>query len=362
MIIKYLELLNFRNYKSLALSFDKGINYIIGENAKGKTNLVESIYSLSFARSFRTSFFNEMIMLNEQFSEVKGEFVHENSKKTIDIRYQTNGKKVLINGKVIKKISELNNVVNILYFIPKDTNLLKDSPKIRRQFLNATISKINSSYLNDVINFEKLLKERNDAFKAYRMNFTLIDILTNQLIELSYKIFIERMKFIKSINKIINEVYKNVSLIENENLQIKYFPFLKNINKEEYIKEAKKRYKETLEEDLKKKVTTIGIQKEDFKIYLNSKDIGIFGSQGENKMSVLALKISPYFLSENEKEKPIIILDDVISELDLVHEENLLNYLKTFEQVFITNTRKSEFYKNKYYVVKNNDVTIEEEI
>ena len=360
MIIKHLELINFRNYEKLSLNFDKGINFIVGENAKGKTNLVESIYSLSLAKSFRTSNSNELLMINKNFAEVKGIFINENCKKIIEIAFLKDGKKIKINNTLVKKTSELNSIVSALYFIPKDTNLLKDVPKNRRQFLNSNISKMNENYLKNIIQYEKLLKERNDALKALRLNFTLIEIITNKLIELSYEIFKERVEFIKKLNPLLNEVYKNISLSETQKISIRYIPFIKELNKAEYEAHAKELYKNSLEEDIKKKSTSLGIQKEDFKIYLDEKDVGVFGSQGENRMITLSLKIAPYYLISEAKDKPIIILDDILSELDEKHEENLIHYLENFEQVFITNTRKSDYFTKKYYLVNENKVSIEE--
>ena len=206
-----------------------------------------------------------------------------------------------------------------------------------------------------------MLKERNDALKALRLNFTLIEIITNKLIELSYEIFKERVEFIKKLNPLLNEVYKNISLSETQKISIRYIPFIKELNKAEYEAHAKELYKNSLEEDIKKKSTSLGIQKEDFKIYLDEKDVGVFGSQGENRMITLSLKIAPYYLISEAKDKPIIILDDILSELDEKHEENLIHYLENFEQVFITNTRKSDYFTKKYYLVNENKVSIEEE-
>ena len=361
MIIKHLELVNFRNYTNLSLNFDKGINFIYGENAKGKTNLVEAIYSLSLARSFRTSSFYEMIQIGKTKGIVIGTFSDENYKKIVEINYLKNGKNVKINGNSIKKISELNKILNVLYFVPKDTNLLKDVPKNRRQFINLNIAKINESYLQNIILYEKLLKERNDALKAYKINFTLLEIITNKIIDISYEIYKERVNFFTQLSELINEVYKNISLIEDDKITIKFVPFINEKDKKEYELIASELYKSNLEEDVKRKSTGIGIHKEDFRIYLNGKDVGVYGSQGENRMITLSLKIAPYYLISEVKNKPIIILDDVLSELDAKHEENLIHYLENFEQIFITNTRKSKFFNKKYYVVKNDTVLMEEE-
>ena len=196
MVVNKLELINFRNYLNLSLNFNNKINFIVGENAEGKTNLVEGIYTLSLAKSFRTQNTIELIKNNEEKAIVKGTIVSLSNYKKIEIEFNKFGKKVLINSKPIKKISELNKILNVIYFIPKDVILLKDTPKSRRQFLDLSISKLNNEYLKNVINYEKILKERNDLLKTYPLNNILFDILTDNLIELSKEIYKSRLDFI----------------------------------------------------------------------------------------------------------------------------------------------------------------------
>ena len=352
MIVKELELHNLRNYEYLKVNFNKGINYIYGENASGKTNILEAIYFLYLTRYFRTSEIEELIKKDVSFARILAKIDTQNVSKTLEISFNKSGKKILVNGKKVLKISELNSLINVISFIPKNTNLLKDAPKERRKFLNIYLSKFSNNYLKTLSVYEKILKERNDAFKAYKINPTLIDILTNQLISLNKEIYLYRKKFVNEINKYLADVFKEVSLT-NEKLKMEYESFLNNQNEniENFLKNE---FENIKEEEFKRKQTLIGIHKDDFKIYIDEKDVSLYGSQGENRISIISLILSLYFL--NKEEKPIIVLDDVISELDEKHEENLLKYLENFNQVFITNTAKSQFFTGNYYHLINKEL------
>lgn len=348
MIVEELELHNLRNYEFLKVSFKPGINYIYGENASGKTNILEAIYFLSLTRSFRTSEISELVRKDAGFARILAKIKDENSTKTLEIKFNDKGKKILLNNKTVSKISELNSLINVLSFIPRNTNLLKDAPKERRKFLNIYLSKFSNNYLKILSLYEKILKERNDAYKAYKINYTLIDILTNQIINLNKEIYLYRKKFINQINKYLNDVYKNVSL-KDEKLLMTYESFIKDSeNIENFLKDE---FQKVKEEELKRKQTLIGVHKDDFKLFLDGRDVSLYGSQGENRISVISLILSPYFL--NKDKSPIIVLDDVLSELDSKHEQNLINYLENFTQVFITNTAKSQYFDKNYYHLEN---------
>lgn len=351
MIIKNIELINFRNYTSLDIEFSNGINYIVGDNAQGKTNLIEAIYTLSFAKSFKATSNEEMINKNALFATVKAKVDSGDFIKNVEIQFRKEGKRILVNSKPVQKLSGLVDIINVLSFTPKDTGMLKEAPKIRRNFLNSTISKFDKEYLSNLINFEKLLKERNDALKAPDINFNLIDVLTHQIVRISKLIYEARKKFIHEMNQILCDVYREISLNE-ENLKIKYKPFINP--KSDYEEVALKLFKDNLENDIKRKATTIGIQREDFELYLGDRNLALYGSQGENRMSVIALKLAPYFLIKDETKLPVIVLDDVLSELDKTREESLIKFLANLNQVFITNTKRSEFCKDIYYICAEN--------
>lgn len=355
MIVKSLELQNFRNYAFANIDFNEGINFIIGDNAEGKTNIVEAIFTLAYAKSFRTQESKDMIKEGYKEAKIKARVIEEDSRKDITVNFTEDGKRVFVNNEKLKKISDLNEFVNVLTFIPKDTQLLKDSPKNRRNFLNMTISKMSKQYLSALIEYENVLKQRNDAYKAYTINRDLLDILRDRLIELNYIIYSSRKKFIKEMNIFVKNSFKDIALI-NEELKIEYEAEFEANSKEEYYELIKNAFLEQETEEFKRKTTLIGTHKEDFRLTLNGRDLGRYGSQGENRMAVLSLKICPYFLIEEQKKKPIIILDDILSELDVEHEKNLLDYLNTFKQVFITGTKKSDYYRGNYYIIENSSI------
>ena len=184
----------------------------------------------------------------------------------------------------------------------------------------------------------------------------LLDVLTTKLIEESQKIYLFRKKFINEINTIISNIYQEISF-EKKELEIRYLPF---VNANNFTNEATKKYQEALNEDLLKKVTTIGVHKEDFEILINKQNIAKFGSQGENRLAVLSLKLAPYFLISKDELKPLVILDDILSELDENHETLLINFLKQFNQVFITSAKRNKNMVKNVYKVENNTIKLED--
>lgn len=357
MIVQKIKLNNFRCYTKCVAEFSKGINYIYGDNASGKTSLVEAIYYLSLARSFKTNKDKELINKNCDTASINAYLNYKDSFKEIVISLLDGGKKIFINKKQINKISELSNLVNAISFIPKDVNLLKETPSQRRLFLNLSIAKVSKKYLEYCINYEKLLRSRNDLLKQENINSDLLDVLTNQIIQVSKEIYLFRKQYIDELNNKISFVYKSITG-KDEKIKIIYESFISTSENYEIL--ARKKYDDSKENDLLRKVTNIGIHKEDFKIFLNSKDVSKYGSQGENRLSVLALKLTPYELIKEDEKKPIIILDDVLSELDKVNQENLLNYLSNLNQVFITSTNKITKDSINYYFVDKTNVRKEE--
>lgn len=353
MIINSIQLINFRNYKKENFNFNKGINFLYGNNGSGKTSIVEAIFYFSIGKSFRTNF--DDVVINDKFNEssLKIEIENNISKKNAEIIFNKNSKRINVNNKKINKLSELNKLLNCLYFIPEDVNLLKNSPKDRRFFLNINIAKENPLYLNYLSNYEKLLKERNLVLKEENPNIELINVLTNRLIKEAKEIYYYRKEYLKKINDKIKPLYEQISGLNNS-IKIKYKPLIDDY--ENYAQIAEEKYKENLENDLIKKTTSIGVHKEDFSVYINGKDIGIYGSQGENRIATLCLKLVPYELIEDEDKKPIIILDDVFSELDDNHQNNLINYIKTKNQIFITSTSKIEIDDCKYFHINDGEL------
>ena len=336
MNVKTIKLKNFRSHYQLNLEFNKGINVLEGRNACGKTNIAEALYYLSLARSFRKVDDSQLISYNHEIAEIESLINEGDVKRKIKIIIDKNGKYIFLNGNKIKRISELSNVVNAIVFEPKDVLLFKGSPKERRNFLDLSISKISNIYLEYLNEYEKILKERNEALKDKNFDKNLLEILTDKLINISEKIITYRMSFSKDINDILNKLAHALTGVRTH-VVMNYQPFV-TYNSSFKI-EAKKYYEKYLENDLKNKSTSIGIHREDFYVKYNDKNIAEYGSQGENRMVALALKLSPYFLQKDKNKRPFIILDDVMSELDQTHQIRLIKLLKKFEQVFITTTK-----------------------
>lgn len=352
MILEKIKLINFRNYLHQEINFGEGINFIFGENASGKTNLIEGIYFLSLSRSFKKNKEAELIQKNYNNLFIQG-VIRSESVDKIEIYSDKNAKKITINGKSERKISSLTKYINCIVFRPEDTSLFKNSPSIRRSLLNLSISKVSETYRTNLLSYEKILLLRNDELKKESVNEKYIEVLTDQLIKLCYSIDKERHVFLSQINKHISSIFNDISGYKSKVvIRNKYF-----VNDfENYLQEAKVKFINSYSEDLRQKVTTNGIHKEDFELLIDGRNVGLSGSQGENRMASIAFKLSMYFLQESKMVKPIILLDDVLSELDENHEERLINHLRNYEQVFITSSKRTKYKFDNVYKVKNGAV------
>ena len=347
MIITQLKLSNYRNFKTLNLEFNDKVNVIYGENGSGKTNIIESIYLLSFGRSFRVKDNSNLIKFNEDKFNVYSKFKKEDKEITVNVEFDKKNKIFEVNDRKIKSIVELNKLIKIINFEPKDVLLFKNSPKIRRDFINLSISQKDSKYLDYLIIYNKYLSERNVELKKENPNITLLEIYEDKMIQYSKIIYSYRKKYIDEINNVYSQIYNDITKSDSK-ICIKYLPFIDNLNN--YEEKYKKIYELNRENDIKKQFTSIGIHLEDFEIDLNDKNISKFGSQGQNRIAIIALKLAPYFLIE-ENDKPIIILDDVLSELDKKNQLNFLELLSKLNQVFITNTYEINFKDFKNYKI-----------
>jgi len=336
MIVRTIRLRNFRNHNYLTYDFHEGLNIITGPNGSGKTNIVEAIYYLSLARSFRTNEDNNLIGYGKNDAQIEAIVQEGKIKRTIKVVFTRDSRKVFINDKAVRKISDLAKITNVLVFEPKDVMLFKGLPKARRNFLDINISKKSEPYLEYITRYEKVLKERNEILKQDKVNEELLSITTELLIKLSGPIVSYRQMYVKDINDILNKITRALTG-ENNKIEVIYKPFV--TYNQDFEDNAKEAFEKTKESDIKHKVTSIGIQREDFSVLYNGKDIAEHGSQGENRIVALALKLSPYFLIEDKEKRPVIALDDVMSELDQSHRLKLINFLKKFEQVFITATK-----------------------
>ena len=348
MIVKTLSLKEFRNHDYLTYQFSPGLNIITGPNGVGKTNIVEALYYLSVAKSFRINDSEGLVKKGKSNGEIYAEIAEGNITRKIRVVLTPNDHQIFINNKP-SRVLELAKVVNVILFEPKDVLLFRDSPRARRNFLDVSLSKKSFSYLENITRYNKVLKERNELLKSENVDKTLLDTTTEMLVKLSSMIVTYRQMYVKDINDILNKITRALTGEENQ-LEIIYKPFIEN--SVDFQSKALEAFKKAEEGDLRRKVTSIGVHREDFSVNLNGRDIGEYGSQGENRLAALALKLSPYFLIEDRDKRPIIVLDDVMSELDQNNRLRLIAFLKKFEQVFITATRLEVDGANHYQIKK----------
>ena len=337
MFVKKIQLQNFRNIHQLNLSFEKPITILYGDNGQGKTNIVESIYLLSNTTSFRTSYVKEMINNNSDYSSVVAKVV--NSKKTdkCQITLKKNGKAVYLNDVVVSKLSEYLGKVNTVCFSPEDVSLFKDSPSIRRRFLDKELSGLFPIYIKQLIAFKNTLEQRNALLKD-KIDETLLSVIDDKLVETSYDVFKRRKWLIDKLQVFATNIYKSITN-EDQKIRIEYYSFLNEVGKEQYLEKALKLYKNTFKKDVEKMYTNIGVHKDDFKVFLNDLEIDMYASQGQQRLISLCMKLAvAEIISKANKEEPIIILDDAFSELDANKKQKLLEYVINKNQVFITCT------------------------
>ncbi|BEP27673.1 DNA replication/repair protein RecF [Helicovermis profundi] len=343
MYIKEIKLINFRNYEELKIDFSNNVNIIMGNNAQGKTNLIESIYLSGFGKSFRTSKENDIININKDFLFVRITFVKKNRENTIEYKIINNKKKeIKINNNSIKKISDLLGIINIVIFSPDDLKLIKNSPLERRKFIDRELSQMNNAYCKNLIEYHKILNHRNKLLKQIFFNNKLkdtLDIWNKKLVEIGIVIIIKRREFIKNLSSISNKIHKNITN-NLENLSIIYEPNIKsslsNNNKNIEI-EFSELLTKNIEVDIKRGYTSIGPHRDDISFFINDIDVKKYGSQGQQRTSVLSLKLSEIELIYNEtKEYPILLLDDVMSELDINRQNDLVKTLNKVQTIITT--------------------------
>lgn len=351
MIVTKLILRNFRNYERLEVRFNPKLNVIEGDNAAGKTNIVEAIHFLSLARSFRTTETSDLIKKGCQFATIEARVEEDTIHKNIVAILTPSSKKITCNKKPIRKLSELSSLINVIVFEPKDALMFSDSPLVRRNFLDINLSKRSPIYLENLMSFDRLLKERNALLKEDKVDEVQLEVITSQLINVEEVLCKYRQTYINEINNLLSKIIVNIKG-QQEEAHLEYIPFVKIDN--EFRKSATRAYERAKESDIKHKATQIGIHREDMKMILNGQDISTHGSQGENRIAVIALKLAPYFLIEEKDKKPIVVLDDVMSELDKTHQNLLLEFLKKFEQVFVTSTKLNVKNASIYEVKKAN--------
>lgn len=340
MIIKNIKLKNFRNYENLDFVLNNRLNIIIGNNAQGKTNILESIYFLSLTKSFFAVNDKVVIKKNCLYARIDGVITSNNGCNNLSILVNNYGKYLKIGNKEIKKSSDYLGYLKVILFSPDNIRLLKEGPSIRRRFLNIEISQLSKRYILILNQFNDLLKQRNEYLKNIRNSLVDKDymlILNQKFAELAYQIYNFRNDFIVEINKRIKDIYK--SIINIDNIEIKYITDIKLNDKETMINEIIDRLDRNYDKEILYGSTLIGPQRDDFCILLNGNDISSYGSQGQMRIAILSVKLSEIDIIFNKfGEYPVILLDDIFSELDVDKRNKLIKYLNCDRQVIITTT------------------------
>lgn len=363
MKITSLKLINFRNFSELDINLSDYKNIIIGDNGEGKTNIVEAIFVLALTKSFRTNDDNVLIKEKNNLYKIEGN-INSTFVNNYKVIYQDNNKIVKINNKKVSKFSDYISNINVVLFSINDLKLIKDTPSTRRKLINLEISQVYKDYVKYLNYYNKILKQRNTYLKKVsiveNVNYDYLSILDSQLISFGIKIKEIRENFVKDINELISDIY--FKLGGNDKLLIKYKCDYQDITNNELINI----YKNNLKKDIFLGSTYFGVHKDDFIFCFNDKEIKEFASEGQQKNSIIAFKLSELEVFYNKtKEYPILILDDLFSELDLNKIKNIFNYISDDIQTFITttdlNNLEKDYLKNsKIFKIKNGE--IEEEL
>lgn len=368
MRIKKLKVENFRNLENLDIEFSEGVNIIYGNNAQGKTNIIESIYIFSFGKSFRANKDMELLKFDKEYFLSNIEIMKKDRELELDFGFDkiSNKKMIKVNGVIQKKISDIIGKLNVVVFKPEDIKIVTDSPSIRRKYIDYLISSISKSYLENITKYKKVMEERNNLLKEIKLRLkgsknldetdsNFLDVYDKLLSKLNWEIYNERKRVIEKLNNYIYDIHLKLTenYINNEKLHIKYVS-----NVAEDIEKMYNNLNKSRLNDINKGYTSLGIHRDDYIISINSLDVSIYGSQGQKKSSIISLKLSELkVIEEVIGEKPVLLLDDYMSELD---EKRRLKFLDIIEdiQIIITTTHKISIdgKENTYFYVDNGKI------
>ena len=343
MKIEHSRLTNFRNYDELELDFNPNINIIVGNNGQGKTNILESIYVLSLSKSNRDGYDSDMIKFEKDALSIEGKIVDDELIKKLRVDITPSKKSVFVNNKEIHKIKDYISNFCVISFVPTDLDIIKGSPSVRRNLLNIDISQLFNNYITYLNEYNKIIKIRNDYLKKLYINnnsdFRYLDVINEKMIEKADKIYEYRFAFIEEINKNISDIYKKITGLDG--LTIKYENTLgldsydKDKVKDTYLKKLKKH----LNQEMMQGMTLVGPHRDDFTFYLNNVDMKVYSSQGQQRMAIIAFKISELnYYKKVIGSYPVLLLDDIFSEIDIKKRNKIINFLKKDIQTIITTT------------------------
>ena len=371
MIIERLKLKNFRNYSDLEIDLNNRINIFIGDNGQGKTNILESIYVLSLTKTNRYGIEENLIKFNEEIAKIEGIIRQGDLIKKQEIHITKNRKQIFINNKEIRRIKDYISNFCVISFSPIDLEIIKGSPNTRRNTLNIDISQIENNYISYLNEYNQIIKIRNEYLKKMNLNGNTderyLSVVNDKMIEESIKIYKYRFDFFRNINDLLPKIYKKLTGLDN--LQIKYNSSINidefsNDNIENFIrKKYESKLKKNFKLELMQGMTLYGPHRDDFSFDLNGIDMKNFSSQGQQRMAIIALKIAEIYLFKEKKgEYPVLLLDDIFSEIDTKKRNKIIKYLLSDIQSIITTTDINDIDEKiikeaVVYKVSNNKVT-----
>jgi len=345
LFLEELSLTNYRNYEKTKLELEDKVNIILGENAQGKTNVMESIYVLAMAKSHRTSNDKDLIRWDEEYAKIEGRAIKRNGPLSLELVISKKGKKARSNHIEQSKLSQYVGNINVVMFAPEDLNLVKGSPQVRRRFIDMEIGQVSPVYIHELSQYQKALQQRNHYLKLLQSkqhsNETMLDVLTDQLSRLAAKITLRRYKFLELLQQWAEPIHQEISR-GLEKLQIKYRPSVDvsgNIELSRIVEVYTEKFAKIRDREIERGATLAGPHRDDLTFYVNDKDVQTFGSQGQQRTTALSLKLAEIELIFSEVgEYPILLLDDVLSELDDFRQTHLLNAIRGKVQTFVTTT------------------------
>ncbi|MFA8439642.1 DNA replication/repair protein RecF [Pueribacillus sp. YX66] len=346
MHLQSISLLNYRNYKYADVAFDPNVNLLIGENAQGKTNMMEAIHTLAMTKGHRTQKDKELIRWDEKYARIEGTVEKNSGIITLEITISEFGKKAKLNSLEQRKLSNYIGALNIVMFAPEDLNIVKGNPSIRRRFLDMEIGQIQPVYIHDLSQYQKILQQRNALLKdLQRMRnqeqLIMLDILTESLTDLAAKVVKRRLSFLTKLQNWAETIHHNISHGEEE-LQLNYLPSVdvsEQATLSKIVEAYENKFAKIKDREIDRGMTLAGPHRDDVLFFVNGKDVQTFGSQGQQRTTALAVKLAEIELIKEEVgEYPILLLDDVLSELDEHRQSHLLNTIQGKVQTFVTTT------------------------
>lgn len=353
MIINSIELQDFRNYETLKLDFDSGTNILYGDNAQGKTNVLEAIYICATTKSHKSNKDREIIHFDKEEAHIRMYLEKDAYEYKVDMHLRkSKSKGIAINGQKIKKAADLIGLLNVVFFSPEDLSIIKNGPSERRRFVDMELCQLDKSYIYNLNQYNKIVNQRNKLLKDFYQNSDLLEtihIWDSQLLSYGKQIISRRRNFIENLNQIIYDIHLKLSG-GREKLVISYEP---DVLEEEY----EEKLKNGMDRDLRLKQTSIGPHRDDFSFIVNEVDIRKYGSQGQQRTAALSLKLAEIELVKKiTKTCPLLLLDDVLSELDSHRQNHLLNSIGDI-QTIITCTGLDDFINNRFTINKIFKVT-----